>query len=91
MTESYRANTRFVDVLVHFMNRGLQKWVHTPFTKTTMYEIYQFVLETVDATFGRSQVNFTQNAKTWIAQELYSSIKIGTPIVTGKQIGRAHV
>lgn len=79
MEENYRANTRFADVLTHYINRGLQKYVGESMTKQLLGEIYVYVRQTVDETFGKSKLNFTSKTKEWISQQLYSSIKIGKP------------
>jgi hypothetical protein len=82
--DTYRANTRFLDVFQHYINRGLQKWVGKSLSRDAFAEIYEYVRKTVDELFSKTRQNYSEITKTWMSQKLYEAINIGssTAIVT---------
>lgn len=82
--DTYRANTRFLDVFQHYINRGLQKWVGKSLNRDAFTEIYEYVRKTVDELFSKTRQNYSMVTKTWMAQRLYETINIGssTAIIT---------
>lgn len=80
MTEQIRKNVRFIDVLQHFLNRGLQSWTqpgNNKLDREAMAGMYAYIQKSVHELFSKSSQNFTEHTKDWIAQQLYLSIKIG--------------
>jgi hypothetical protein len=76
--DTYRANTRFLDVFQHYINRGLQKWVGESLNKDTFEKMYKYVYDTIDWLFSKTKQNYSTITKTWMAQKLYDTINIGT-------------
>ena len=79
MVEQYRANTRFFDVLQHWLNRLLQGYVGKDMNRDTLLEIYEKLDTNVNELFSKTSQNFSDVTKAWLAQQLYLSIKIGKP------------
>lgn len=75
--DMFRKNTRFIDVLQHFLNRGLQTWAGKDLNRESMGEMYEFIREGIHDLFSKSSQNFTSDTKDWISQQLYLTIKIG--------------
>lgn len=78
MTDQYRANTRFVDVLQHFLNRGLQSWAAqgASLDRESMEGMYEYILKTINELFAKSSQNLSEDTKKWVAQQLYLTIKV---------------
>jgi hypothetical protein len=76
--DTYRANTRFLDVLQHYINRGLQKWTYQKLTPAVFPEIYHYIHETVHKLFSQTQQNYSEVTKDWISQKLFSEIGIAS-------------
>jgi hypothetical protein len=76
--DNYRANTRFLDVFQHYINRGLQKWVGKSLNGEAFLEIYSYVRKSIDELFSKTKQNYSEITKTWIAQKLYETINIGS-------------
>ena len=78
MVEQIRKNTRFIDVLQHFLNRGLQGFLSADGTMTRedFEGMYEYILQTVNELFAKSSQNLTEDTKRWVAQQLYLSIRM---------------
>lgn len=78
MKEQIRANTRMIDVLQHFLNRGLQSFLSPDgsMTQQDFEGMYEYILHTVNELFSKSSQNLTEDTKRWVAQQLYLSIKM---------------
>lgn len=74
----YRKNTRFIDVLQHALNRGLQSFLSPDgsMTQQDFEGMYEYILQSVNELFSKSSQNFTDDTRRWIAQQLYLSIKM---------------
>lgn len=88
MTNQYRKNTRFADVLQGVLNKGLQHWIKDDLTPETSGEIYEYILKSVNEIFSKSSQNLTEASRTWIAQQLFLTIKIrNTSIIVEDDAG----
>lgn len=78
MVEQFRKNTRFIDVLQHFLNRGLQSFLSPDgsMTHQDFEGMYEYILQTVNELFSRSSQNLTEDTKRWVSQQLYLSIRM---------------
>jgi hypothetical protein len=65
-----------IDVLQHMLNRGLQSWVTEDLTKESMEGMYEYVLKSVKELFGQSKQGFSESTMTWVAQQLFLTIKV---------------
>lgn len=74
--EQYRANVRMIDVLQHMLNRGLQSWVTGDLDKEAMQGMYEYIHKSVGELFSQSKQGFSESTITWVAQQLYLSIKV---------------
>ncbi len=74
---------RFLDVLNYHIGIKLQKFVQMSFNKETMELMYDCVAETVHGVFSKGSQNIHEDARCWLAQKMYETIKIGdSPIIT---------
>ena len=74
---------RFLDLLNFHIGTKLQKFVGMSLTKDTMELMYDAVAETIHATFTQSTRGIHEDARCWLAQKMYETIKIGdSPIIT---------
>lgn len=82
---------RFVDVLGYHLGIKLQKYVGQNLTRDTMNDMYECVRETVHNVFSQGSQNVHEDAREWLAQKLYSTIKIGdSPIITRDETTWKH-
>lgn len=74
---------RFLDLLNFHIGTKLQKFVGRSLDKETMELMYDAVAETVHGTFTQSTRGIHEDARCWLAQKMYETIKIGdSPIIT---------
>lgn len=74
---------RFLDLLNFHIGTKLQKFVGMPLNKDSMELMYDAVAETVHGTFTQSTRGIHEDARCWLAQKMYETIKIGdSPIIT---------
>lgn len=73
--ENIRSNTRFIDVLQHFLNRGLQSWSQETANKSSFDGMYEYIENSIMELFLKTSFNLTNDTKRWISQQLYLSIK----------------
>ena len=79
---------RFLDVLSYHLGTKLQKFAggHRTLNKATMEEMFDCVSETVHNVFAKSSQNICEDARCWVAQKMYETIKIGdSPIITREE------
>ncbi len=78
MTDQYRKNVRFIDVLQHALNRGLQSFLSPDgsMTHQDFEGMYEYIFQSVNDLFSKSSQNLAEETKRWIAQQLYLSIKM---------------
>lgn len=74
---------RFLDVLNYHIGIKLQKFVGRSLNKETMELMYDCVAETIHGVFSMGSQNIHEDARCWIAQKMYETIKVGdSPIIT---------
>jgi hypothetical protein len=74
---------RFLDVLNYHIGIKLQKFVGGKLNKETMELMYDCVAETVHGVFSKGSQNIHEDARCWLAQKMYETIKVGdSPIIT---------
>lgn len=76
--DNIRANTRFIDVLQHFLNRGLQSWAQNRETanRDSFEGMYEYIEHSIMELFSKvKNFNLAHDTKRWIAQKLYLSIQ----------------
>lgn len=76
---------RFLDVLNYHLGTKLQKFADGTRTlnRSTMDEMFDCVSETVHNVFSKGSQNIHEDARCWIAQKMYETIKVGdSPIIT---------
>lgn len=81
MTENYRSNVRFMDVCQHALNRGLQNWTREGSNKVgreAFEGMYEYIFESVMDLFSQASFNISEDAKKWMVQKLYLSIRFRT-------------
>lgn len=79
MADQFRKNTRFVDILQHMLNRGLQTFLQSAdgeFKREDFEGMYEYILKSINELFVKSSQNFTEATKTWMAQQFYLSIQM---------------
>jgi len=77
---------RFVDVLCYHLGIKLQKFVGKTLTKDSMEEMFDCVSETIHNVFAKGSQNISEDARCWIAQKMYETIKVGdSPIITREE------
>ncbi len=74
---------RFVDVLSYHLGIKLQKFVGGTLNKDTQEAMFDCVSETIHNVFAKGSQNIHEDARCWIAQKMYETIKVGdSPIIT---------
>ncbi len=73
--ENIRKNTRFIDVLQHMLNRGLQSWSQENANGDSFGGMYEYIEKSIMELFAKASFNFTHDTKRFIAQQLYLAIK----------------
>jgi hypothetical protein len=74
---------RFLDVLNYHINFKLQNFVGQSLNRETMENMYDCVAETVHGVFTPSTRPIHEDARCWLAQKMYESVKVGdSPIIT---------
>ena len=74
---------RFLDVLNYHIGIKLQKFVGKTLDKDLMEDMYECVAETIHGVFSMCSQNIHEDARCWLAQKMYETIKIGdSPIIT---------
>lgn len=78
MKEQFRANLRMIDVLQHALNRGLQTWTRAGANvvgRDAFEGMYEYIFTSVMDLFQQASFNLSENAKKWMIQKLYLSIR----------------
>lgn len=74
---------RFLDVLNYHLGMKLQRFLGGALTQELMEEMFDCVSETVQNVFSSGSQNLHEDARCWIAQKMYETIKVGdSPIIT---------
>lgn len=74
---------RFLDVLNYHLGVKLQKFRGQSLNRTTMEAMFDCVSETIHNVFAQGSQNIHEDARCWIAQKMYETIKVGdSPIIT---------
>ena len=70
---------RFLDVLSYHLGIKLQKFADgtRKLDKVTMEEMFDCVSETIHNVFAKGSQNIREDARCWLAQRMYETIKIG--------------
>lgn len=77
---------RFLDVLNYHIGIKLQKFIGKSLNKDTMELMYDSVAETVHGVFAKGSQNIHEDARCWLAQKMYETIKVGdSPIITREE------
>lgn len=77
---------RFLDVLSYHLGTKIQKFVGQPLNKQTQEAMFDCVSETVHNVFAKGSQNIHEDARCWLAQKMYETIKIGdSPIITREE------
>lgn len=79
---------RFLDVLNFHLGTKLQRFAGKGLVlnKDTMEQMYELVAETVHGVFMHGSQNISEDARCWLAQRMYETIKIGdSPIITREE------
>lgn len=77
---------RFLDVLNQHIGAKLQVFQGKPLNKENMEAMYQSVSETIHGLFMRSGRNIHEDARCWLAQQLYECIKISDSAIVTRDV-----
>lgn len=77
--ENVRANTRLIDILQDLLSRGLQDWTQTSVNRESFEGMYGYLEHSIMELFAKASFNLTHDAKRWMAQKLYLSIRYTVP------------
>jgi hypothetical protein len=75
MVSSNQEQPRFAHLLEYHLNVKLQSFVGKKLQRDTMSEMYLSIKHTIDKTFSKSSMNPTTQAKDWLAQQYYETIR----------------
>ncbi len=77
---------RFLDVLNYHIGTKLQKFVHCRLDKETMEQMYLSVSETIQGVFTQSTRGIHEDARCWLSQKMYETIKIGNSEIITRDV-----